>query len=206
MDEESDIPVGPNHQPDIPEFTNYVGVSDPNSLKYLGTSLWSPKHKIAFQAYHTPIGEIGCSKICQCSIPGSSECIRFHVAENKLKLKCVLGSAFYAMGFHKMGEEVALSWTEGEEKKFKSTVRANLPSDDKSFWPPLIANLKSKGWKELVSYYYNVFLLRRRRYQNRTMPLKIDSDDDDIESGFLNGALDLRTVCTENKQCVDVDS
>jgi hypothetical protein len=205
MDEESDIPVGPDHQAHVPEFTNYVSRADPNSLKYLGTFLWAPKHKSAFQGNHTSIGDIGCSKICQCSIPGSSECIRFHVAENKLKLKRDLDSAFYAMGFHKMGEEVALSWTQEEEKKFKSIIRANLPSDDKSFWPPLIAKLRSKRWKGLVSYYYNVFMLRRRRYQNRTIPFKIDSDDDDIETRFLDGGLDFSTVCAENRQCVDLD-
>ncbi|XP_078167758.1 AT-rich interactive domain-containing protein 2-like isoform X2 [Carex rostrata] len=205
MDEESDVPVGPNHQADIPEFSNYVSTSDPNSLKYLGTSFWSPKHKTAFQASHTPIVEIGCSKNCQCVIPGSPECIRFHVAENKLKLKCELGPAFYAMGFQKMGEEVALSWTQEEEEKFKSIISANLPSDDKKFWPSLFKYLRSKSWKGLVSYYYNVFLLRRRRYQNRAIPVKIDSDDDDIESEFLDGKLGFSTVCAENRQCVDLD-
>ncbi|KAJ4759772.1 ELM2 domain-containing protein [Rhynchospora pubera] len=205
MDEESDIPVGPNHQADIPDFTDHVSMSDPITLKYLGTSFWSPNHKIPFQASKTPIGEAGISKSCKCSIPGSSECIRLHVAESKLKLKCELGNSFYTMGFHKMGEEVALSWTQKEEEKFKSIIRANLPSDDKKFWPPLFVNFRSKGWKGLVSYYYNVFLLRRRRYQNKAVPVKIDSDDDDIESGFLDGDLDASRVCAENRQCVNMD-
>jgi hypothetical protein len=44
-----------------------------------------------------------------------------------LKLKLELGSAFYQLGFDKMGEELSLQWTDDEEKVFKDAMRSNIP-------------------------------------------------------------------------------
>jgi hypothetical protein len=44
-----------------------------------------------------------------------------------LKLKLELSSAFYQLGFDKMGEELSLQWTDDEEKVFKDAMRSNIP-------------------------------------------------------------------------------
>ncbi|CAA3012480.1 Hypothetical predicted protein [Olea europaea subsp. europaea] len=95
-------------------------------------------------------------------------------------VKLELGSAFYGWKFDNVGEEVALSWTKGEENKFQDIVKSK-PSCV-YFWDELFNVLPCKGRVSLVSYYYNVFLLQHRGYQNRTYTSNIDSDDEESDS------------------------
>uniref|UniRef100_A0A0A9G6Y5 Myb-like domain-containing protein n=1 Tax=Arundo donax TaxID=35708 RepID=A0A0A9G6Y5_ARUDO len=78
-----------------------------------------------------------------------------------------------------MGEEIALSWTDEEEAKFKALAQLNAPSSGRNFWKRLQLLFQPKGRKELVSYYFNCFLLSHRCYRNRIIPKNIDSDDDE---------------------------
>lgn len=48
---------------------------------------------------------------------------------------------------------------------------------------PLEAALLSRTKHEIVSYYFNVFVLRRRATQNRSLILDIDSDDVEWHEG-----------------------
>lgn len=95
-------------------------------------------------------------------------------------VKLELGSAFYGWKFDNVGEEVALSWTKGEENKFQDIVKSK-PSYV-YFWDELFNVLPCKGRESLVSYYYNVFLLQHRGYQNRTYTSNIDSNDEESDS------------------------
>ncbi|KAG6725447.1 hypothetical protein I3842_02G032800 [Carya illinoinensis] len=162
------------------EVQEWTGMTSESDTKWLGTRVW-PLEKVE-QRYlieRDPIGK-GRQNSCGCEVPGSIECIRFHSGEKKLRVKRELGSAFYQWKFDEMGEEVKLSWTKEEEQKFKATLKSNPASlqtffRDQKFFP-------TKSREDLVSYYFNVFLMERRGYQNRFTPNSIDSDDEELES------------------------
>ncbi|KAL6841070.1 hypothetical protein ACP4OV_029039 [Aristida adscensionis] len=211
------IPVGCDYQAQVPQWTGELPVNydGPETLKWLGTKVW-PQANENCKAFFgcDPIGK-GREAFCACNLPGSVECVRFHVAERRLKLKRELGYAFYLWGFDRMGEEVALSWTAEEEANFKAVAQLNAPSSGRNIWNRLQLFFKSKGRKELVSYYFNCFLLRRRCYQNRITPTKIDSDDEEeTEFRFLGNRLGHcaakydnmnRRICLQNTHCMDLD-
>ncbi|KAH1044824.1 hypothetical protein AAZX31_09G236200 [Glycine max] len=173
------IPLGPNHQAEVPEWTDITYEVD---SKWLGTQIWplktvNSKHHL-FE--RDPIGE-GRQDSCSCRVQGSVECVRFHIAKKRAKVKLELGEAFHQWNLHKVGEEIGGSWTEKEEKKFKDVVKSNPASLEKCFWDHLFKTFPKKSREDLVSYYFNVFLLQRRAYQNRHTPDNIDSDDDESE-------------------------
>ncbi|XP_050228172.1 AT-rich interactive domain-containing protein 2-like [Mercurialis annua] len=204
--------VGRRFQAEVPEWTGSVCESD---SKWLGTKVWPleyGEHNVHIEA--DSIGK-GRPDICDCDLPGSVECVRFHIAENRVKLKIELGSMFYHWKFDRMGEEISLRWTVEEEKRFKDVVRCNLPSLDRSFWDNSRKYFHRKTKEDLVSYYFNVFLVQRRSYQNRVTPKHIDSDDDESEFGSLSDTYGHRALkvvhgtnmltCVENKQCSDFE-
>ncbi|KAJ6734803.1 DNA BINDING PROTEIN [Salix purpurea] len=78
-----------------------------------------------------------------------------------------------------MGEVIANKWTGEEEQAFHEVVLSNPVSLRKNFWDHLPSTFPSRTKKELVSYYFNVFMLQKRADQNRFDPLNIDSDDDE---------------------------
>ena len=122
--------------------------------KWLGTQVWPLKYNEKKPATVTDfIGKGRQYFTCSCQVQGSIECVRFHIAEKRMKLKLGLGTAFYHWGFDRMGEEVSLQWTEQEEKKFKDLMRSNLPSQIRWVW-----NKKTR--RNLVSYYFNLFLIQ----------------------------------------------
>lgn len=117
---------------------------------------------------------------CKCLDRGSIECVRVHVMEAREKLRDTLGQKiFEELGFCEMGEVVSEKWTEEDELKFNEVVFSNPSSMAKNFWNHLSEVFPSRTKKELVGYYFNVFILRKRAEQNRFNPLTIDSDDDE---------------------------
>ncbi|OVA19381.1 ARID/BRIGHT DNA-binding domain [Macleaya cordata] len=204
--------VGALYQAEVPEWT---GVASESDSKWLGEQHWplTTAEKRPSLIERDPIGK-GRQDSCGCRRRGSVECIRFHITEKRMRLKLELGSAFYNWRFFCMGEEVSLAWTEEEEKKFKAIVRLNPPSLNKCFWDQALRSFPSKKRHGLVSYYFNVFLLRRRSYQNRVTPNNIDSDDDESEFGSVSNGFGLEAVkvpgsksifCAQNNQCIDLD-
>jgi hypothetical protein len=210
-------PVGSSYQAHVPQWTSIMpeNYDDPETLKWLGTKLWplEKENKIA-PFYCDPIGK-GREDICSCNFPQSVECVRFHIAERRLQLRRELGSAFYVWGFDRMGEEIALSWTDEEEANFKAVMQMYAPSPGRNLWNRLHLSFRLKRKKELVSYYFNCFLLRRRCYQNRITPKKIDSDDEEeTEFRFLGNRLGQsatkyhstkHTICIQSTHCMDLD-
>ncbi|KAK7399192.1 hypothetical protein VNO78_10370 [Psophocarpus tetragonolobus] len=204
---EKQVSVGPRFQAEVPEWTGVVSESD---SKWLGTRVWSLRHDTE-PATETDLGR-GRQEECSCEFQGSVACVRLHIAENRMKLKLELGSEFYHWGLDRMGEEVSLQWTPEEEKKFKHIMRSNIPSKNKYFWNNASKYFPNKRRKHLVSYYFNVFLIQLRTYQNRVTPKSVDSDDDEVEFGSLsdgfgmdavNGAGDDLAECSENNQSTD---
>uniref|UniRef100_A0A0E0M859 ARID domain-containing protein n=1 Tax=Oryza punctata TaxID=4537 RepID=A0A0E0M859_ORYPU len=170
---------------DIPEWTGKPSLpyEDPDMLRFLGEPILTPKSN---EAFDDTIGK-GRPDKCNCEVPGSTSCVRFHVTEKKTELKREMGSSYYAMKFDEIGEDAALTWTKDEEKKFETIVQQNLPSSKYNFWDKLRAAFRYKGERALVSYYNNVFQPRRRAFQNRVARHAngVDSDDDSIEPAFL---------------------
>lgn len=185
MEDHIEVRLGSKYQAHVLDWT---GESSESDLKWLGTRDWPlEKQEHRHLIERDPIGK-GRQEYCGCQIQGSIECVRFHTAEKRLRVKRELGSAFYHWKFNEMGEEVGLPWTAEEEKKFKAIIKSNPPSLGKTFWDDIIESFPKKSWRELVSFYFNVYLLQRRGYQNRFTPNNIDSDDEDLESGTaING-------------------
>ncbi|KAI3917442.1 hypothetical protein MKW92_043959 [Papaver armeniacum] len=172
------VAIGTLHQAEIPEWVGEAYVGDP---KWLGTQTWPLIDGNQSSIVETESIGKGREDSCGCQLPGSVHCVRFHIAEKRMKLKLEIGTLFYKWRFHSMGEDVALSWTREEEKRVKAMVRLNPPIIGEMFLGRGSENFQTKTWKSLVSYYFNVFLLRCRSFQNRVTPDNIDSDDDDSD-------------------------
>ncbi|XP_042498520.1 uncharacterized protein LOC122076928 isoform X2 [Macadamia integrifolia] len=196
------VPVGPDHQADVPAWgiwgvkkaSSYLDEPDPVSLnqasssdilmdddngeKMMGTCI-IPMHDSEPSSYSGD--EFGSGRAdCTCLDGGSIRCVRQHVKEARERLKGTLGQErFVGLGFCEMGEEVAQRWSEEEERVFLQVVFSNPVSLCKNFWDHLSVVFPSRTRKDLVSYYFNVFMLRKRAEQNRTIPLNIDSDNDE---------------------------
>eukprot|EP01018_Ginkgo_biloba_P003027 Gb_33149 [translate_table: standard] len=194
------VPIGPEFQAEIPpwrpsEETALVVASDnksfqacqsifiSNEIKYtyglLGTCVW-PLLGSDCVLDNRSIGQ-GRSAYCSCPDQSSIECVKEHIKAGRLKLKMELGKAFYSWGFDDMGERVSEQWSREEQQTFWELVNMNLFSLNKNFWDHLTVAFPTRTKKELVSYYFNVFMLRRRCFQNRLDPENIDSDDDETE-------------------------
>jgi len=174
------IRLGKSYQAVVPDWRGTASVysNDSDDFKFLGTRIWPLEKKgNRLLIERDPICK-GRQDSCGCQSPGSIECVRFHVREKRNRLKLELGPAFYSWRFDHMGEEVAASWTEKEQRKFKSVLHLNAPSLGKKLWEQLYLSFPNKGRKNIQSYYFNVFLLRRRSHQNRVTPESIDSDSD----------------------------
>lgn len=99
----------------------------------------------------------------------------------RLQLKHELHSAFH----DHMGEEVALSDFNGQ-RKGKGSSRPYPSSLKKSFWGQLYLCFPFMGRKNLVSYPFNVFLLRCRSCKNGVTPSSIGSGDEEL--GLLSNS------------------
>ncbi|KAL9273354.1 AT-rich interactive domain-containing protein [Drosera capensis] len=200
---EKHVLIGPQYQAQIPPWRGAIHDSD---AKWLGTKIWPPDEQNHDHGIATDSLGKGPSITCGCRLSGSMGCIRFHIAEKRVKLKLELGSAFYRWKFDQMGEEISLSWSAKEDKRFRQVMRTEVSFLGKSYFP-------KKTRKELVSYYYNVFLIKRRSYQNRVTPRTIDSDDDESEFGSIGGPFGEEAIkveglglisCVQNEQCFDL--
>ncbi|KAL3536803.1 hypothetical protein ACH5RR_000169 [Cinchona calisaya] len=191
------IPVGPHWQADVPEWT---GEACESNSKWLGNRIW-PLERAEQNRNLIERERIGKGRqdSCGCRLPGSFECVKFHVSEKRLRLKLELGPAFYRWKLDNMGEDVALSWTKEEEKKFHNIVKSNPSSLGKFFWHEIMKSFGNKGRESLVSYYYNAFLLQRRGHQNRVTPNDINSDDEESESRYDSDILPGSIFCSPKK-------
>ncbi|XP_038970711.1 uncharacterized protein LOC120104171 [Phoenix dactylifera] len=197
------VAVGPNHQADIPqwrsrEFKNSFGDSDDcvsvpltsmtsssvhhmidedDSNKWVGTCVMPMPDS---DSLASEVRAVHCKTDCSCLDEGSIRCVRQHITEAREKLKRMLGKhRFEELGLYNMGEDATKKWTEEEEQLFQEVVLLNPASLCKNFWDHLYQVLPSRSSKELISYYYNVFMLRKRAEQNRLDPLNVDSDNDE---------------------------
>uniref|UniRef100_A0A0E0D2B9 Myb-like domain-containing protein n=1 Tax=Oryza meridionalis TaxID=40149 RepID=A0A0E0D2B9_9ORYZ len=195
------VAIGPDHQADIPEWRPRISMTVPYgsgscadlSYSSVSTSGSAPrdedgesdkwiKHCVIEMPSSCSVAWVGDhGRDCGCSDEGSIRCVRRHVLESRENLKRRFGEdKFRELGLCEMGEDIAQRWTDEEESLFYRVVYSNPPSLGKNFWHFLPRALPGKTSMELVSYYFNVFMLRKRAQQNRSEPLHVDSDDDEV--------------------------
>uniref|UniRef100_A0A1D1XL60 AT-rich interactive domain-containing protein 2 n=3 Tax=Anthurium amnicola TaxID=1678845 RepID=A0A1D1XL60_9ARAE len=180
------VAVGPDHQADIPALSeefdpsvhlHHVNDEDDNE-KFLGACIVPMPDRPSVAPENAEVTVRRCH--CICPDHGSIECVRQHVMEAREKLMETCGQInFIELGLCDMGEFVAQKWTEEEERRFIEVISVNPTSLCKNFWDYLPQYFPSKSIKDLVSYYFNVYMLRKRAEQNRLDPLNIDSDNDE---------------------------
>ncbi|XWS37292.1 hypothetical protein CRYUN_Cryun19dG0030600 [Craigia yunnanensis] len=197
--------VGPNFQADIPEWdsqiaritSNDTDVSETAAGRYenelMGTCI-IPMPALDSSAYGDKVGSGRTD--CSCEDKDSVRCVREHILEAREELKKSLGhERFVELGFCDMGEIVAEKWSEEEEQLFHKVVLSNPASLGRNFWVSLASVFPYRTKENIVSYYFNVFMLRKRSEQNRCESMSIDSDNDEWqgtddsgnnESGFLD--------------------
>lgn len=198
------VPIGLDFQAELPRLilsNNTRGCIDCES----DSSRWV-RECIRPQQEATIIASDGCisracPSACSCASHDMLECVRLHIKEKREALKNELGDAFFVWGFHEMGETVAEQWTYEEQLDFQWLVRKNPTS----FWDELFKAFPSKCMTDLVSYYFNVFVLQRRAIQNRVNPDNIDSDDDEMVLDIDEKGSDIMFESDEedNKSQVD---
>lgn len=167
-------------QADLPEWIGPPNSNNETELKWLGTQIW-PKQTTTTEGDGVGIiiGKGKPAELCDCESPGSVECVRRHVSDERIKLQTELGSAFWEWKFEEMGEEVSNQWTLEEQHKFEEIVKMNPLSQGKSFLKPAMAALPSHNRQSIVSYYLNVHLPRRIGEETRSDDKEADTDDEE---------------------------
>lgn len=201
------VSIGPQHQAYVPEWdqqssnssdhlvksdlqTDLLPVSDlglmndMDELRLMGTCVISMPDLEASQNHC--FEDDGSKNDCSCLDRGSVCCVKQHIMKAREKLREDIGQElFEELGFYEMGEDIAKQWTEDEEHTFLEVVLSNPASLGKNFWDHLSVAFPSRTHKDLVSYYFNIFMLRKRGEQNRFDPLNIDSDNDEWQKSEL---------------------
>uniref|UniRef100_A0A7N0ZSB0 Myb-like domain-containing protein n=1 Tax=Kalanchoe fedtschenkoi TaxID=63787 RepID=A0A7N0ZSB0_KALFE len=220
------VPVGANYQAELPEWeptkaasrrrlgapnSDPVPISD-EEKKFMGICVIRMPDSLPAQNC-IPAGSG--RKDCDCEDRGSVRCVRQHVKAARDKLLRSLGEdKFRELGFVNMGEDISRKWSEEEEQIYHDVVFSNPASLGKDFWPCLSEEFPTRSKREIVSYYFNVFMLRKRAAQNRSRFLDIDSDDDEWHPGhgrscnthFVGEDDDLMSVHDDDSSDEDDDS
>lgn len=190
-----EIPIGPDHQAEVPRWDPnaskiFSGFDDDNRKERLmGTCIISMPDLNDATMEGVGVGRGRAD--CNCLDMGSMRCVQQHVKESREKLRESIGyENFVELGFCNMGDEVASKWTPHDQQLFHDVIYSNPASHGRRFWRHLSAAFPTRTKKEIVSYYFNVFMLRRRAVQNRSYLLDIDSDDDEELRGvpYQNGS------------------
>lgn len=190
--------LGPNHQATIPPWTgpvkkNIVNFSSSPATNTVDGSDYEEKlmGTCVIPMPDSDLSEHNNDKAaerifdCGCHDEGSVRCVQQHVMEARERvLKSLRYEKFVKLGLYDMGEEVSRRWTHEEELVFHEVVYSNPVSLGRKFWKHLSAVFPYRTKKEIVSYYFNVFVLRRRATQNRSHLLDIDSDDDEWHGSY----------------------
>lgn len=186
------IPIGRHAQADVPDWIGpigrHTGLEDNlDDSRWLGTLVWPLKRNDTVVDWESIYK--GVRQPCGCVFPGSIECVNHHVRNAGHRLKSNLGRAFFDWHFEQMGEGISRSWTLKDQVKFDEIVRLNPESAGKSFWVEALKHFTNKNKKEIVSYYFNVYVLRWIRRYTR-LKFEAADGDDNINDEDSRKALD----------------
>ncbi|CAI9754582.1 unnamed protein product [Fraxinus pennsylvanica] len=225
------VPVGRCHQADIPEWRAHFCKKAPSLSEHTeaapNLALESDEERLAGtcvvpmsdseQLADTGVVGVG-RKGCICEDEGSIRCVQQHITEAREKLRGTFGpETFTELGFCDVGEGVAEKWSEEEEKLFHKVIFSNPTSLGKNYWNDLAVVFPSRSKREIVSYYFNVYMLRRRAEQNRFAPLNIDSDDDEwvgtedstdneVQNGEDDDSVAESPIVPDHKEILDINT
>ncbi|CAN1314009.1 AT-rich interactive domain-containing protein 2 [Linum perenne] len=173
------VHIGSNHQASIPESLMLTLSNCCDEEKLMGTCIIPMPDT---ESVAPNCDQLGFSRPdCSCLDAGSLRCVQQHITEARYKLRKSLGhEKFVSLGFNNMGEEVAWRWSEDEERHFRAVIYSNPVSLGRNFWRHLAQVFPTRSMMEIVSYYFNVFVLRKWASRNRSDVLDVDSDDDEL--------------------------
>ncbi|KAK2441766.1 AT-rich interactive domain-containing protein [Trifolium repens] len=179
--------VGADHQAEVPPW-GFSGTTvwdeDEAEKRLMGTCI-IPMPDMELPSFDDEVGKGRTD--CSCDDRGSMRCVRQHIMEERKKLLKTFGiEKFIGLGFAGMGEQVAEKWSPEDEHLFHKVIFNNPASLNKNFWNYLSIVFPSRTKKEIVSYYFNVFMLRKRAEQNRNHLLNADSDNDEWQGSDDN--------------------
>lgn len=197
------VPVLPRFQADVVNLTG--NSQDSDSSKWLGKRIWplqgscnDPTQENNKQV-NGEEGESGtstctCTCTCTCQSPGSVECVKLHVAEERNRLKRELGPAFEEWEFDQMGEEALNGWSPTEEDRFEEILkRKQLGSQDALVQQPYWKYFRNKDKKSLVSYLFNVYIPRKFARETRACSTDVCTDDDDDDDDDPSNSQELKS-------------
>lgn len=182
------IPVLPRFQADV---LNLTGDSqNPDVSKWLGKRIWPPQGSCKEEVN----GEESesCTSTCTCQSPGSVECVKLHVAEERNRLKRELGPAFEEWEFDQMGEESLNGWSPMEEDRFEEMLKRKQLGNQHPYWK----YFRNKDRKSLVSYLFNVYIPRKFSRGTRACCTDVCTDDDDDDNNSSN-SMELKSKKSE---------
>ncbi|EFJ17328.1 hypothetical protein SELMODRAFT_421040 [Selaginella moellendorffii] len=181
--EPESVPIGPSFQAKVPS-TVALHADDDDSKLFLGRVVWSKR--VARNRSHT-------ASTCFSADDSAEDSVKLHVNEQRRKLKLELGEdVFREWGFHSMGESLIKSakWSRQEQAEFAAIVRSCRGDKEEKLWPDLQASFAGRrSREELVSYYFNVYVLRKRALQNRSYAPDSEKFDTDEEDDDLPGLM-----------------
>lgn len=175
-----EIPIGPDYQAEVPKWdpaNNSIDNYWESEQKFMGSSITLMPSLNDYSTNGFTVGR-GRTSDCNCIDMGSIRCVQQHVREAREKLRDTFGDeTFTKLGFCEMGEEIGDKWLSMDQRLFHDIVCSNSGGD---FWRNFSSVFPTRTKKELVSYYFNVFVLRRRAAQNRAYLSQIDSDHEEL--------------------------
>lgn len=191
------VPIGADHQADVPAWGLQISTSqldtssssssvvvDKSEERLMGTCI-IPMPNLELSTYDSDVGRERTD--CSCEDKGSVRCVRQHIVEAREELAKTIGEdRFTDLGLCDMGEKVAEKWNAKDEQLFHDVVFSNPASLGNNFWNTFPIAFPSRTKKEIVSYYFNVFMLRKRAEQNRNEHLNVDSDNDEWQGSDEN--------------------
>lgn len=181
------VPVGPMFQADIPVWN---GLLDRRIIisqykrktansKWLGNRVWPTEARTVKNTGKT-IGS-GRPHSCHCVSPGSVDCIKRHCLEARLFLQSDIGPAFFSWKFDEMGIQVSKSWMLKDQQTFESIMKIRPSSNGRNFLNNALKSIPQKSRKDVVSYYFNVYLPGQISLQTRSLSIKVVDTDDESE-------------------------
>lgn len=182
------VPIGSDYQADLSPWSQQDAMTnsdiiagDEDDIKFAGTCVIPLPDSDVYDNYD---GKVGAGRAgCSCLDEGSVRCVRQHIIEARDMLRRELGDeGFVESGCQDMGEQVAENWSDEEEQLFHEVVFSNPSSRGRNFWNSLSFRFPSRTRREIISYYFNVYMLQNRAGQNRCDPVNIDSDNDEWQA------------------------
>ncbi|XP_028763514.1 uncharacterized protein LOC114721814 [Neltuma alba] len=191
------VPIGADHQADVPAWvvpgstsgldtssSSISVVGDKSEERWAGTCI-IPMPNMELSTCDSKVGRGRTD--CSCEDRGSVRCVRQHIVEAREELAKTIELARFAdLGLCDVGEQVAEKWNAEDEQLFHEVVFNYPASLGKNFWNTFPIAFPSRSRREIVSYYFNVFMLRKRAEQNRNDHLNVDSDNDEWQGSDDN--------------------